>query len=81
MCEPQYKHFCEECQFLGPYKYIETEFDLYYCEKKGDTPAFFARFSDEPADVYAAPVGANLSQEHPALWQARRQARMRKLIP
>ncbi len=84
MSEPQFKHFCDECTFLGPYKHGDKEYDLYHCEKKGETEALFARFGNETQEFLAAPATANFSSSGstygPALWQARRQARMQKLI-
>lgn len=76
---PQFKHFCDECKFLGPYKHAEVEYDLYYCEKKGEVPALFARYGNEPIAFHAT---ADFTSHNigPALWQARRQARLRGFI-
>lgn len=72
---PLYRHFCEECKHLGVLKHEEVEYDLYYCEKPGETKALFARFSNEPGDVYAYPAAVTGNVPDP-IFQARRQARI-----
>jgi hypothetical protein len=47
--EPQYRHYCDgsgghTCQYLGPYKWAEVEYDLYY--HGGDHPALYVRWGD-----------------------------------
>lgn len=56
------------------------EYDLYYCPGgPGEVASIRARYGDEPSEEHSIPVGA--SGEHyrniEALWQARREARIR----
>lgn len=84
---PQFKHTCDKCVFLGPYKYGDIEYDLYYCDCEKDSHGhelLTARHGDAVTDY----TGVTLKQLEGktygygmAIWQARRQARMRGLIP
>lgn len=80
MSEPQFRHYCEHCIHLGPCTWMDREYDLYYCEH--EVKAVYARFGDNPIDYLSAPIGngANVNALRP-LWEARKQARMRKLTP
>lgn len=89
MSDPQFKHTCQECVFLGPYKHGEQEYDLYLCQFEGHT-ILSARYSDAVTH-YVSVTTAQLETpfwalglkdaDRAAIWQARRQARIQKLIP
>lgn len=85
--QPQYNHSCDfgTCEFLGPYKYADVEYDLYYCAAKpGEYPSLRARFGNREDfnfnTEYCCGIGEDMSRLHQSLWQARRQARMRGFI-
>lgn len=48
--KPQYKHDCDNCDFLGKYErdgnITDHNFDLYFCTQ-GDLPTVIARYGDE----------------------------------
>lgn len=85
---PYYRHYCDGdcCVYLGPYKHNtihgEVEHDLYYCPgKPGEVASYRARYGSEPMQEFVCPVGLpSMGEQHPALWQARRQARLRGLV-
>ena len=60
--KPRYKHDCDECTFLGPYR----GFDLYVCDW-----TVIARFGDDDPDYKS---GLEVSKSDDALGMALRRA-------
>ncbi len=46
---PLYKHDCSQCEFLGSHRFMEDDYDLYFCLRDG-FPTLLARWSDDGPD-------------------------------
>lgn len=77
---PHYKHDCDQCTYLGPFKEGDRLVDLYWCDEGaiGDW-TLIVRRSDEPADYSSAP--SCVPQMLPCHREAFIRAAMRGLIP
>jgi hypothetical protein len=70
---PQYKHDCNRCVFLGRFKAV----DLYFCNQGGSIPTVIARYSSEGPDYTS---GIWESTSNPDLTEGRARATARGLL-
>lgn len=49
MIEPQFKHDCERCEFLGQI----SNHDIYRCDQGTMMPTIVVRYSDEGPDYFS----------------------------
>lgn len=80
---PRIKHYgCENCHFLGNYRYDGTDYDLYFCTVESKYPTVYAFFgTPNQSDFVCSSVNNRTDiASYEVLFQARRRARWQGLF-
>jgi hypothetical protein len=73
--KPLFKHYCNECVFLGNLNSSEQLYDLYFCRDGGSNPTVIARYGNEDHEFLSGIYGNQLE-----LVEAKKRALFQKLI-